>query len=1268
MDFNSEQKLAISARDKNVLISAGAGSGKTRVLVERIIEMIKNKELSINDVLVMTFARDAAKEMKKRIKDSLIDIVYQTYDTDIINQLSLLQSADISTIDSFCKKLLDENFSKLALIEPNFRIADEREINLIKNEIIEKVFEEKCLEKKYKIFFKSYVRRDTELLKEIFISGLSYMSSIPFPLDYIEDISKNFKTEKLEKLYVDILRNELKIMHKTVLDYLDTSSQMYEFLKNKNINNQDIEKVREKINFLYEYLDYVKTNFLVCSNENFINNILQMVDVEKIKSNKKSVVDYAKPMIWDMRDACNDLRKRVILTINAIKYFFGDRKEEVDNDILYMELLKDIYKKVENKKIEKNILEISDLQKFALNLLYERIDGKLQFTELAKEIQKKYKQVFVDEYQDTSLIQEAIIRAVSNDYKNKNVFLVGDVKQSIYAFRNSKPNLFIEKVEDFSGKSSSKNLMIELNKNYRSSVEVIDFVNEIFKRVMIKDFGSVDYEKNGQLQFARDEEKNRFKNFDKRVEINILKHGKKNDDDKNPIKYDKAEEARYIANRIKKLREEGYKYSDIVILSRAPIALADIYVKEFKMADIPLVCELKSGFYISYEIRLMIDILTIIDNPLNDIALSSVLASKIYGVSNNELSFLRLIYKKYKGFSNTSFFSLYNIISKFDAKNNKLVFDSEIQIDDASYKKNSADKNVGFTEILDELKLTDDSFLYTDIKKEYDIDIINLSIKIKKFLDDLRYFRSIARYKSVSSIISIIYEKTLLYNFFGSMRNGNIKMANLDMLIKVAKTYETSSYTGLYNFVKYIEKIKERKEDDGEAKVILENEDVVRLMSIHKSKGLEFPVVIMPNLDKKYRDLKSSIKMIFSEKYGASLNQINYKRRYEASTIKREVVINDKKNENLEEEMRLMYVATTRATEKLIFSFRLKTTAKRNFDDVNTLYLNTFVNDKYSIGQVKNIKSYAEFLKAGLGSFFKQNTEKKKKVVVNIIDSEISGSESVDEVYDDSFFNEKIDNKNANEYFERLKNNITTKYKNEILTKLKPKFSVSEIKKIDTKNLDDEKIQNKNSIIKNDEDVDVINDLSMDSERRDGTEIGNSYHKFMQNFDFTENFINNFSYIKNIDKDKINNFLNSTLGTKIKTAFLNNNLFREKRFMKLFDYKDIVNYKIRINGETDELKYELEKIKNIGDKKVIVQGVVDAFYIYVENGKPYIDIVDYKTDGLNNKNINNDFVEVLKKRYSIQLEIYKRAISEISGIEVKNSYIYSFALDKEIKS
>lgn len=365
--------------------------------------------------------------------------------------------------------------------------------------------------------------------------------------------------------------------------------------------------------------------------------------------------------------------------------------------------------------------------------------------------------------------------------------------------------------------------------------------------------------------------------------------------------------------------------------------------------------------------------------------------------------------------------------------------------------------------------------------------------------------------------------------------------------------------------------------------------------------------------------------------------------------------------------MRLMYVATTRATEKLIFSFRLKTTAKRNFDDVNTLYLNTFVNNKYSIGQIKNIKSYAEFLKAGLGSFFEQNTEKKKKVVVNIIDSEISSSESVDEVYDDNFLNEKIDNKNANEYFERLKNNITTKYKNEILTKLKPKFSVSEIKKIDTKNLDDEKIQNKNSIIKNDENVDVINDLSMDSERRDGTEIGNSYHKFMQDFDFTENFINNSSYIKNIDKDKINNFLNSTLGTKIKTAYLNNNLFREKRFMKLFEYKDIVNYKIRINAETDELKYELEKIKNIGGKKVIVQGVVDAFYIYVENGKTYIDIVDYKTDGLNNKNINNDFVEILKKRYSIQLEIYKRAISEISGIEVKNSYIYSFALDKEIK-
>ena len=1093
------------------------------------------------------------------------------------------------------------------------------------------------------------------------MSGLNFLSSIPFCIEYIDEISKDYSKKDIEKVYIEMVRYELKLSYDETKDSIDERDVIDEYIKKTNCDEKAVNNINEKINLLYEYVDKIQYDYIVVDDKTFIKNIKKIENLPKIGASKKRIPEEVKNILSEMRDACKTLENRVLITSKAINYFFTERKDEVDNDKLYVEILKDIYKEVSNKKIEKNILEISDLQKYALDLLYEKNEnGNREFSELAKKLQNKFKQVFVDEYQDTSLTQEAIIKAITNNYKNKNVFLVGDVKQSIYAFRNSKPKLFIEKSKEYIENKNDDNVLIELNTNYRSNENILHFVNNIFTKTMVKNFGGIDYEKTGILLCGKNEndKNNRFKNFNHNIEINVLKHGKKDENDENPIKFDNEDEAKFIINRIKKLKSEGYKYSDIVILHRSPIRIVDIYAKEFKNAQIPLLCEQKSGFYISYEIRLIIDILTIVDNPMNDIALSSVITSKIYSVTNNELLFLKFLYKKCKIFENVSFFSLYEMIASVDKENNILIFDEEIKFKNDTYEKNKISSDLDFDMMincfLDDKNNNNDNNV--DFKKLYDIDIEKIKQKIKKFLNDIKYFREIAKYKRVSEIINIIYNKTLIYNFFGSMRNGNVKISNLDMLIKVAKSYENSSYTGLYNFIKHIEKIKERKEDDGEAKALLENEDVVRLMTIHKSKGLQFPVVIMPNIDKKYNDTKKNTKILFSEKYGVSLNRINYRRRYETSSIKREVVLNEKRNEELEEEMRLLYVATTRATDKLIFSFRVKTTSKRSFDDVNSLYLNVLMSKKYPINKIKKIKSYAGFIAAGLGNKFLENEKLKQIIDVNIIEEKIPEVIVDEDIYDIKFLQEKINvdldtNKKINDYLINLDKNINTQYENIALTKMKPKYSVSEIKKIE--NI--KKIyENKKNFS---EDIDIVNELMQEEDRKDGTNIGNIYHKFMEKFDFSENF-----NTEQIDKNKIKKLLNSQLGKNLKNAYLKKNLYREKRFMKLFDYKTIVEYKIKINGETDNLLKELEIAKNI-NKKIVVQGVVDAFYIYEENGEKCIDIVDYKTDGLTNNKITE---EKLINLYKVQIDIYEKAIRDISGIKIKNKYIYSFALDKEI--
>ncbi len=590
--------------------------------------------------------------------------------------------------------------------------------------------------------------------------------------------------------------------------------------------------------------------------------------------------------------------------------------------------------------------------------------------------------------------------------------------------------------------------------------------------------------------------------------------------------------------------DEGYDYKDIVILHRSPKNIVDSYMREFAKANIPIVADLSVGFYISYEIRLMLNILRVIDNPTTDIYLTSVLTSKLYGITNNEILFLKYLYNENDISKTRNYFSIYEVIKDFEEFNLSLPYDS------------------------------------------FEIDIEVLKSKIKRFNDDFLFFREVARYKKISEMINIIYDRTEIYNFAASMKNGRVRVANLDILLNVAITFESTSYVGLYNFVSYIEKMRERDDDEGVAQVFTENENVIRLMSIHKSKGLEFPVVIMPNMDKQYNNQKKKKEVVFDEEYGASLCAVNYKYRYLLETLKRKIINKNKKDEENCENERLMYVAFTRAREKLILSLKVKTTKKENYDDVNKRYLDVDVKDKYDIEDVKKINRYNEYVKAGLGNHYISNNGWKNVVSVNVI-CDIPKNVDVDVAVENSNYEidkEIVKNNSILEKYteENLNKNINAEYKYSVLRDIKPKFSVSEIKSEmkKQKSSDTYKKISIESLIAEDEDS--KNYEANRIERVDGTEIGNRYHKFMRDYDFEETF--NSEYV---DKNKISDFLHSKIGQEMKFAYQNKLLYREYRFMRLFDYVDILKLRQSYNQSDRSIKEEIDKMeKDKIDKKV----------------------------------------------------------------------------------
>ncbi|MBQ9297968.1 MAG: helicase-exonuclease AddAB subunit AddA [Clostridia bacterium] len=1178
--WTDEQLQAIKEKGENILVAAGAGSGKTAVLVERIIQKIINEKIDIDKILVVTFTNAAAAEMRERILEAIYKKLDETpEDEHLQKQIVLLGKANISTIHSFCLDVIKNNFYQIE-VSPNFRIGDTAEIELIKQETIEEIFE-KLYEEENKGFIKlldTYEGyRNDDTLKSIILKIYNFIQSNPFPEKWL--------SEKVEEFNIDENTEILNtIWGKIIVD---------EFKGNIENSIKKLERMAKNLDLYSETKKYAD---ILRADINEYNNIIYNAKTWDEMMQKAYSVEYISwkkdsKITLDIKDKAKELRDTIKKKfVKDRETYFAYDSSQIKSDAKFMyNILKSIKEIIisfselyEKKKSEKNVIDFNNIEHFALEILLKQDEkGNYEKTETAKKYMKQFTEIAVDEYQDSNMVQEQILTSVSN---GKNMFMVGDVKQSIYKFRQARPELFLEKYEKYKLKQELRendDLKIQLFKNFRSRKNILDLTNIIFENIMSKKLGDIDYTDEEFLKQDKDYDKpEKDINYAGKAELHIIDMAKidEEEDDDEQAHTEKTEiEAKFVVNSIKKLKEEKYyvfdkkqrkyrpiEFRDIVILLRATTNLAPIYEKALIEEQIPVFTDTGEDYLDTIEIQTIMSVLKVIDNPLQDIPLVAVMRSSIGNFSDNDLLKIRL------------------------------------------HKQNGY-----YYEALEKAKSEEEN--------------MELRQKIEEFLNKIEEWRVKSEYIRIDELIWTIYLETGYYNYVSLMPDGNVRVANLKMLFEKAKKFESTAYKGLFNFINFMNKLKLSNSDTGAAKLIGENENVVRIMSIHKSKGLEFPIVFLSDTAKQFnlRDLNDSI--VLHQDIGFGVKYIDTDIKVSYNTISRDAIRIKARQEAIAEEMRVLYVALTRAREKLIIT-GVEKNYKKSISD-KTKELEAYGNINSSL--IKQYKSYLAWLEL---VYLKNEKIMKELMDVYVYNKKdiINKSENEENIDKQDIINKWIPKDKS--IAEKINNLLNWSYKNQFSTTLESKTSVSKIKQIKQKN------QNTEFIIPKPKFLTKTSKLT-------GAEKGTLIHLCLQKMDLNKintkeqiiemieemvkKEIINENEAKQIDADVLYNFTQSKLAEKIRKA---KKVYKEEPF-----YINIPAKEIYEEGT---------------DENILVQGIIDLYY-EDENGN--LVLIDYKTDYV------QEGKELIQK-YHVQLEIYKKALEQATNKKVTEVYIYSTCL------
>ncbi len=890
--WTDEQLQVIETRHKNLLVSAAAGSGKTAVLVERIIRMITDPDqpVDIDRLLVMTFTNAAAAEMRERVETALGSLLDEDPgNKNLERQSTLIHHAKITTIDSFCLNLLREHFHELDL-DPGFRVADEGELLLLKADVMKELLEEYYgrEDERFLQFVDTYASGRTDGgLEDYILKVWEFSQSNPWPGEWIaacrDELSESSEESSGEKggkepAWMKFLIRDVGRQAEEFLDGLyeaaelaaeEDGPQAYAPMLAEDIRAMEILKEAETYREIADGIAGLKFGRLAAVRG-------KQVDPEK------------KERAAALRNAAKDgIKKMKALYLPGdVDSVFSDMDACRGPIRMLLELAEEFSARFQEAKEEKNLVDFNDLEHFALEILTGGSPDHRPGA-VADELSGIYEEILVDEYQDSNEVQETLIRCVSRErFGTPNVFMVGDVKQSIYKFRLAKPELFLEKYESY-GDEDDLYQKIELHKNFRSRREVLESINDVFYQIMTKQLGNICYTDDAAL-YAGAKFPETPKEGQAKTEVLLLNTGDPLFDGMDEEKADytaREAEARLIAAKIRELTDpesgmqiyngktgqyERLKKKDIVILLRSLSGWSEEFLSVLGAAGIPAYAESRTGYFTAVEVETMLNMLALIDNPMQDIPLAGVLKSPIGGMKDRELAIVMADFKRDPDRGED--------IGFYGAVKHYLEKHGESEEDAVIYRKLAAFRN-----------------LLTTLREE-------------------------SMYLPVSRLIYRIFDLTGYDKYAAAMPAGKTRQANLAMLVQKAEDYEKTSYQGLFDFIRYIEKLKKYNTDFGEASRSGEHDDAVRIMSIHKSKGLEFPVVFLAGCGKKFNRQDARGRILIDEELGIAADFFDPEKKVKAPTLKKNVLARRSNLENMGEELRILYVAMTRAKEKLIIT------------------------------------------------------------------------------------------------------------------------------------------------------------------------------------------------------------------------------------------------------------------------------------------------------------------------------------------------------------
>lgn len=1255
--WTKEQRQVIESRNTNLLVSAAAGSGKTAVLIERIIELVLDEKnpIDINKLLVVTFTKLAASEMRERVSKAIERKLEENQENEHLQkQLLLLSGADITTIDSFCKDVLI-SYAHLVNLDSNIKVIDPSENEVLAREVMEELFEE-LYENNDNSFLRLvdwYAKKNTdEGLLQLLLNVNNFVNSHPFPKIWLNEKAEFFNTSTkdddfyLENYILDIAKDvdmDLEFFELSIKNNLKKIENYPELEKYIDIYNTLLDALSVVKESLKKFLkDNTKFEELKISTNEFLRLSFGSFRISKCDEEVKEIYNKVKKELDSIKSEISESLKTLNLDIENIK-------RESDLIYPYVRSISDVVIKFKEKFWERkqkfNYVDFADIEHLALEILVDiDEDGNIRPSKTALEYQEKYSEVFIDEYQDSNLVQEILLSAVA---KENNRFMVGDVKQSIYRFRQADPSIFMEKYENYyrvEEDIESFNRKIMLYANFRSRKEILEGTNLVFSKIMKKETGELDYTVDERLNPMAS-----FKESDENVggAVEILLVDEKSDEeyedeiiltdeyseDFEEMKSFKLECIK-IANTIYNMmnnKENPFKvydknlddyrkvdYKDIVILMRSPSSNTKILEEVFLEYNIPIYAESTGGYFDTFEVDTIINLLKIIDNPMQDIPLISVMYSPIYNFTSIELSEIRLV-----------------------------------------------DRELKFYELL--MKILEDE----------DIEIrVNLKEKIAKFISDLKLFIQKKSLVSADELIWFLYKYTGYYNYVGLLDMGEQRKTNLMLLFEKAKNYEKNSYKGLFNFVNYIQKIS-LKSDVSEAKLISEDANVVKIMSIHKSKGLEFPIVFLANTNKKFNFRADDSNLVLHQKLGFGAVVYDMDKKISFNSIMKKKIEKFKKNEQIAEEMRLLYVAMTRAKEKLIITGRVKDyenlkeeissgiDERGNISNYKILKINNYLD--WILSSIDNLSVYRKSLNClGREENFLGNEDLKFQLNVNTKKEEFIEYQRIKEevktnkiISDNNSLEIKKEMRTVKEFLEDRFNKEYV-YKN-VLNK-PSSITVSEIKKM-IQEEDEEKHQ---KYYKENFALKTPSFIHQGEEKVgfNSAEKGTIFHLAMQLLDFSKFDTEDISKIREEIKSQINSFVEKNIMSldEIETIninwivkFIKSDIFKEiyiaNKSEKLFKEKAI-DYNIKLKN--------LFKDENIEeDEKIMVVGIIDLFF---ENENGEIILLDYKTDYVTKENL-----EEVKSRYKVQLDLYKSAIEDISGKKVSKKGLYLFGINEFVE-